>query len=74
MQIRSKGAVRPLFCCSGKQAGRVVEQNRVEYKEGWNSNDIIHTIFAFANGYSNYEWRISGNWGTGRSGHTCITA
>ena len=34
-------------------AGRVVEQNRVEYKEGWNPNDIIHTICAFANDYSN---------------------
>lgn len=28
---------------------KVVEQNRVEYKEGWNPNDIIHTICAFAN-------------------------
>lgn len=34
-------------------AGRVVEQNRVEYKEGWNPNDCIHTICAFANDYSN---------------------
>ncbi|MCD8122022.1 MAG: ATP-binding protein [Clostridiales bacterium] len=34
-------------------AGRVVEQNRVEYKEGWNPNDIIHTICSFANDYSN---------------------
>nr|WP_304970843.1 RNA-binding domain-containing protein [uncultured Schaedlerella sp.] len=34
-------------------AGRVVEQNRVEYKEGWNPSDIIHTICAFANDYSN---------------------
>ena len=34
-------------------AGKVVEQNRVEYKEGWNPNDIIHTICAFANDYSN---------------------
>ena len=34
-------------------AGRVVEQTRVEYKEGWNSNDIIHTICAFANDYNN---------------------
>lgn len=24
--------------------GKVVEQNRIEYKEGWNPNDIIHTI------------------------------
>lgn len=34
-------------------AGRVVEQNRVEYKEGWNPNDIIHSICAFANDYHN---------------------
>ena len=29
--------------------GRIVEQNRVEYKEGWNPEDIIHSICAFAN-------------------------
>lgn len=34
-------------------AGRVVEQNRVEYKEGWNPNDIIHSICAYANDYHN---------------------
>lgn len=34
-------------------SGRVVEQNRVEYKEGWNPNDIIHTICAFANDLHN---------------------
>lgn len=33
--------------------GKVVEQNRIEYKEGWNPNDIIHTICAFANDYHN---------------------
>ena len=33
--------------------GQVVERNRVEYKEGWNPSDIIHTICAFANDYSN---------------------
>ena len=33
--------------------GQVVERNRVEYKEGWNPADIIHTICAFANDYSN---------------------
>ena len=33
--------------------GQVVEQNRVEYKEGWNPCDIIHTICAFANDYDN---------------------
>ena len=34
-------------------AGKTVEQNRVEYKEGWNPNDIIHTICAFANDFHN---------------------
>ena len=33
--------------------GRVVEQDRVEYKTGWNPNDIIHSICAFANDYDN---------------------
>ena len=33
--------------------GRVVEDNRVEYKEGWSPSDTIHTICAFANDYSN---------------------
>lgn len=26
--------------------GRVVEHDRVEYKTGWNPNDIIHSICA----------------------------
>ena len=34
-------------------AGKTVEQSRVEYKEGWNPNDIIHTICAFANDLHN---------------------
>ena len=29
--------------------GRKVEQNRIEYKEGFNSSDIVHTICAYAN-------------------------
>jgi len=33
--------------------GRVVEQNRVEYKRGWNPSDTIHTICAFANDFQN---------------------
>ncbi len=33
--------------------GQVVEQSRIEYKEGWNPNPIIHTICGFANDYSN---------------------
>jgi ATP-dependent DNA helicase RecG len=33
--------------------GRVVEQDRVEYKRGWNPSDTIHTICAFANDFTN---------------------
>ena len=33
--------------------GKVVEQSRIEYKEGWNPNDDIHTICAFANDIHN---------------------
>ncbi len=33
--------------------GKVVERNRVEYKKGWNPEDVIHTICAFANDYAN---------------------
>jgi len=33
--------------------GRVVEHDRVEYKTGWNPNEIIHSICAFANDYDN---------------------
>ena len=33
--------------------GRIVEHDRVEYKTGWNPNDIIHSICAFANDYDN---------------------
>ena len=34
-------------------SGRIVEQDGVEYKTGWNPEDTIHTICAFANDYSN---------------------
>ena len=33
--------------------GRVVESDRVEYKLGWNPSDIIPTICAYANDFSN---------------------
>ena len=29
--------------------GRKVERNRIEYKEGFNPADIVHTICAYAN-------------------------
>lgn len=41
--------------------GRVVEHDRVECKTGWNPNDIIHFISAFAN---ECQWKIEG----GRTG------
>jgi ATP-dependent DNA helicase RecG len=33
--------------------GRIVEQDRVEYKKGWNPSEVIHTICAYANDYPN---------------------
>lgn len=39
--------------------GRVVEHDRVEYKTGWNPNDIIHFICAFANDYDKQQLIIS---------------
>ena len=33
--------------------GRVVESDRVEYKRGWNPNEVIQTICAYANDWSN---------------------
>jgi ATP-dependent DNA helicase RecG len=33
--------------------GKVVEQDRVEYKKGWNPTETIHTICAYANDYPN---------------------
>ena len=32
---------------------RKVERTRIEYKEGWNPEPIIHTITAFANDFDN---------------------
>ena len=52
MVIESGGGMIPLKI-EKLLAGRVVEQNRVEYKEGWNPNDIIQTICAYANDYHN---------------------
>ena len=34
---------------------QVVENQRIEYKEGWNPNSIIHTICAFANDFEGYS-------------------
>jgi ATP-dependent DNA helicase RecG len=33
--------------------GRVIEQDRVEYKKGWDPTRTIRTICAFANDFSN---------------------
>ena len=33
--------------------GRVVESDRVEYKRGWNPAEVITTICAYANDFSN---------------------
>ena len=33
--------------------GRVVENDRVEYKRGWNPSEVIHTVCAYANDFTN---------------------
>jgi ATP-dependent DNA helicase RecG len=33
--------------------GRVVERDRIEYKEGWNPEPVMHTQCAFANDFHN---------------------
>jgi len=35
--------------------GQVVENERVEFKEGWNDEEIIHTITAFANDINHWN-------------------
>lgn len=34
--------------------GQIVEWERLEFKEGWNPEDVIHTICAFANDINNW--------------------
>ncbi len=34
--------------------GQIVEWERLEFKEGWNPEDIIHSICAFANDINNW--------------------
>ena len=33
--------------------GNTVEWERIEFKEGWNPEDILHTMCAFANDFHN---------------------
>ena len=35
-------------------SGHVVEWDRLEFKEGWNPEETIHTICAFANDFHNW--------------------
>mgnify|MGYP000754836785 CR=1 FL=1 len=43
--------------------GKAVEWERLEYKEGWNPEIILHSICAFANGFHNLGGGyISRNW------------
>lgn len=35
--------------------GKIVENQRIEYKEGWNPETIIHSICAFANDFEGYS-------------------
>jgi ATP-dependent DNA helicase RecG len=34
-------------------AGSLVESERVELKEGWNPESVLHTLCAFANDFHN---------------------
>ena len=34
--------------------GNIVEWERLEFKSGWNPNEIMHTITAFANDINNW--------------------
>ena len=34
--------------------GHIVEWERIEFKKGWNPEDVIHTICAFANDFNNW--------------------
>lgn len=34
--------------------GKAIEWERLEFKKGWNPEDIIHTICAFANDLNNW--------------------
>jgi len=34
--------------------GKVVEWERLEFKEGWNPEDILHSVCAFANDINNW--------------------
>lgn len=34
--------------------GHSVERERIEFKKGWNPEDIVHTICAFANDINNW--------------------
>ena len=40
-------------------SGRVVEQERVEYKKGWNPGDVTHTMCAYANDFNNSKGNFS---------------
>src|SRR5437868_3395675 len=33
--------------------GSTVESERIEFKEGWNPEDVLHTMCAFANDFTN---------------------
>lgn len=56
--------------------GRVVEHDRVEYKTGWNPNDIIHSICALRTIMIIQWWIYSnrgkrGKWNAGISACRC---
>lgn len=42
--------------------GKAVEWERLEFKRGWNPEEIVHTICAFANDLNKLVWRLCNCW------------
>lgn len=38
--------------------GKTVEWDRIEFKKGWNPEEIVHSICAFANDINNWTKRL----------------
>ena len=38
----------------GLLSGRIIETERLEFKEGWNPEAVLHTMCAFANDVNNW--------------------
>ena len=38
--------------------GKVVEWERIDFKKGWNPEDVVHSICAFANDMHNWGGKL----------------